>query len=186
MTIMHRLLRLCRADVHGVMDQLEDKRLLLKQYLREMEAELDGKQRQLAAMSARLEHLRTRVRRHTDEMPRLEADLEQALIRERDDIARGLIRRRRSLEATVRHLDAQIVETTREKTHLAELIDHQQLQYETLKSGTDAYCRGPAADVFDKAAAAFPDARTDADAGDEAVELELLQRKDALRKGETP
>ena len=32
MGIMTRIMRLCKADLHGVMDQLEDKELLLKQY----------------------------------------------------------------------------------------------------------------------------------------------------------
>ena len=34
MGIMTRFMRLCKADMHGVIDRLEDKGLLLKQYLR--------------------------------------------------------------------------------------------------------------------------------------------------------
>ena len=33
MSIMTRFVRIFKADIHGVMDQLEDKGLLLKQYL---------------------------------------------------------------------------------------------------------------------------------------------------------
>ena len=44
MGIMSRMLRLWKADLHGVMDQLEDKALVLKQYLREMEVSLKQKQ----------------------------------------------------------------------------------------------------------------------------------------------
>ena len=41
MGLFSRITRLCRSDLHGVMDQLEDKNLLLKQYLREMEEALE-------------------------------------------------------------------------------------------------------------------------------------------------
>ena len=186
MTIMSRLLRLCKADVHGVMDQLEDKRLLLKQYLREMETELDAKTRRTAALDGNLEQVRNQVVRHSDETARIEEDLEQALVRGRDDIARMLIRRRRSIAAAVRQMEAQVAAMEKEKNRLDEVLAHQRLQYETLKSRTEVYWRHGPDDVFDHAAAAFPAARPETDLSDEAVELELLRRKDALNKGETP
>jgi phage shock protein A len=43
-------MRLCKADIHGVMDQLEDKGLLLKQYMRDMEEELGRKEASLRQM----------------------------------------------------------------------------------------------------------------------------------------
>ena len=55
MGIMTRMLRLCKADVHGVMDQLEDKGLLLKQYLREMETSLGHKEQQVNALTQRID-----------------------------------------------------------------------------------------------------------------------------------
>lgn len=186
MTIMSRLLRLCKADVHGVMDQLEDKRLLLKQYLREMETELDAKTRRAAALDESLEQIRNQVVRHSDETARIEEDLQQALARGRDDIARMLIRRRRSIATAVRQIEAQAAAMEKEKNRLEEILAHQRLQYETLKSRTEVCWRHGPDDVFDHAAAAFPAARPATDLSDEAVELELLRRKDALNKGETP
>ena len=43
MKILDRMGLLMRADAHGVMDQLEERSLLLKQHLREAELELDHK-----------------------------------------------------------------------------------------------------------------------------------------------
>jgi len=40
MGIMTRFTRIFKADIHGVMDQIENKELILKQGLREMEASL--------------------------------------------------------------------------------------------------------------------------------------------------
>ena len=44
MGITSRLIRIFKADIHGVMDQFEDKGLLLKQYLRDMEDALSDKE----------------------------------------------------------------------------------------------------------------------------------------------
>ena len=40
MGLLTRALRLCKADLHGVMDQIENRELLLKQHLRDMQAAL--------------------------------------------------------------------------------------------------------------------------------------------------
>jgi len=40
MAILTRIIQLFKADIHGVMDQLEDQGLLLKQHLRDMEESL--------------------------------------------------------------------------------------------------------------------------------------------------
>ena len=48
MGIASRIVKIFKADIHGVMDQLEDPGLLLKQYLREMEEALNQKEAKLA------------------------------------------------------------------------------------------------------------------------------------------
>ena len=44
MGIMTRVVKIFKADIHGVMDQLEDPSLLLKQHLRDMEEALNEKE----------------------------------------------------------------------------------------------------------------------------------------------
>jgi len=50
MGIFTRIIRLCKADMHGVMDQMEDQGLLLKQHLRDMETALNRKEMYLKQM----------------------------------------------------------------------------------------------------------------------------------------
>ena len=52
MGIITRFIRVCKADIHGVMDQLEDKDLLLKQHLRDMEVELSRKEARIRRLVA--------------------------------------------------------------------------------------------------------------------------------------
>jgi phage shock protein A len=49
MGILTRIVRICKADIHGVMDHIEDQGLLLKQHLRDMEKALSEKEAGLKA-----------------------------------------------------------------------------------------------------------------------------------------
>jgi len=186
MGIMTRMLRLCKADVHGVMDQLEDKGLLLKQYLREMETSLGHKEQQANALTQRIGRLTGQIARHAQEMDKLEQDLVLALKKEKDDIARMLIPRRRALETATGHLTDQIAAMTQEKKQLAETLAHQRLQYETLRAKADAFHHQAADRLFETASRHNAGTIYSIDPGDEEIELELLARKEALQKGETP
>lgn len=186
MGIMTRMLRLCKADVHGVMDQLEDKELLPKQYLREMETCLEQKERQVRALTQRHVRLTARIARHAEEMDKLEGDLTLALNKEKDDIARMLIRRRRALETAARHLKEQVETITQEKTQLSETLARQRLQYETLEARAGTYCRQAADQLFETPSHPDGEALFSHNQTDEEIELELLERKEALHKGGTP
>jgi phage shock protein A len=183
MGILTRMLRLCKADVHGVMDQLEDKGLLLKQSLREMENSLDLKERQVSTLDRRLNRLNGQINRHANEMDKLEKDLARALRKEKDDIARMLIRRRRALNTACMHLREQVETITQEKTRLLEILAEQRLQFDTLRAKADDYCRQAGHGLLDGAVYRSTTEWISFEPKDEEVELELLERKEAFQKG---
>ena len=186
MGIMTRMLRLCQADVHGVMDQLEDKGLLLKQYVREMETSLGTKGQQLRGLMARINRLNRQIAFHRQETDKLEQDLTLALKKGKDDIARMLIRKRRALAAASSHLNERVETMSQEKALLSETLAEQRLQYETLKVRADAYDRRADKRLFDNGPQHGLGEWIDVDADEKQIELELLERKDALQKGATP
>ena len=174
------------SDPTTVMDQLEDKGLLLKQYLREMETSLGHKEQEVNALTHRIGRLSSQMARHVEEMEKLERDLTLALKKEKDDIARMLIRRRRALETASIHLNEQVQSMAQEKTQLATTLADQRLQYETLKAKADAYCRRSGDRLFETVARPNAGEWVTIDPKDEEIELELLTRKDALQKGVAP
>ena len=93
MEITTRLVRIFKADIHGVMDQLEDKRLLLKQYLRDMEDALSEKETCLRKVTAARTLAQQESENYGLKMEKLEQDLTVALKKDRDDIARLLIKK---------------------------------------------------------------------------------------------
>jgi phage shock protein A len=191
MAILSRMMRLFKADVHGVMDQLEDKELLLKQYLREMEASLEDKAGRLNRIGQAIRQTDSDLAQREAEVQKLGGDLDLALRKEKDDIARMLIRKRRSLDGSCDQLKHQIEALTQEKDHLSETLARQRLHYDGLKLKVTAFRQQARAAGYDDAIA-FDD--TIAPEGspqpwgaptEEEIELELLQRKEALQEGGT-
>jgi phage shock protein A len=82
------------------MDQLEDRGLVLKQYLRDMEQDLDRKEATLKKIVASRDQAQREHERYTVESEKLEQDLSVAVEKDKDDIARVLIRKLKPLRAT--------------------------------------------------------------------------------------
>jgi phage shock protein A len=183
MGIMTRIVRLWKADLHGVMDQLEDKGLLLRQYLREMEHSLHQKETRCTQLNQECGRIAHDMKLRRKEMEASNQDLELAIVKSKDDIARMLIRKRRSLEAMCTQLQQQLDMVNEEHQHLEALVGQQRLQYEQLKIKAEVHfqqfqARQHVADVpeFD-GPHSFPSLT------EEEIELELLQRKERMNTG---
>jgi phage shock protein A len=97
MAILTRIFQLFKADIHGVMDQIEDQGLLLKQHLRDMQESLVQKETQLKKMGTARDQAQQEFQMGKKETDNLESDLEVAIKKDRDDIARMLIKKLKPL-----------------------------------------------------------------------------------------
>lgn len=183
MAIFSRMLRLFKADVHGVMDQLEDKGLLLKQYLREMETALEEKDARLTATQQSLRQSTIDLARRNDEIEKLEKDLELAVRKDKDDIARMLIRKRRILQSSCEQLSRHIESLTEAQEDMSETLTQQRLQYDQLKLKITAFNRQSKPEGLEAVVAAADAAQGWKAPTEEEIELELLRRKEALQQG---
>ena len=109
MGILNRFVKIFKADIHGVMDQLEDRGLLLRQYLRDMEDALARKESRLGQVTAARDQARQEGARHDREIDKLEQDLAVAIKKDKNDIARMLIKKILPLtnlrESLINHMD---------------------------------------------------------------------------------
>jgi len=186
MGIMSRLYRLCKADAHGVMDQLEDKELLLKQYLREMEESLEQKQARLARTGATIRQVQGDLDLRREELQKLEKDLDLAVGKGKDDIARMLIRKRRTIQGGADLLAQRLQYLTDEKSHLEETLERQRLQHEELKVKVAGFCRQAELHPFETMGPPTGEHPAWKMPTEEEIELELLQRKQSLQTGGAP
>ena len=169
--LFDRIGLLLKADAHGVIESLEERSLLLKQYVREAEIELNQKAARLEAVREDEKRLRETLARIADEMRALDEDVTLALAGGKDDLARFAIRRllpRRNEAAAVR---AQIEQRSAEAESLAERVAAQQAQFDSLRVRVRAELARESC-----AGAPFP-WPGDAAIADEEVELELMRRR---------
>jgi len=186
MGVFSRMFRLCKADLHGVMDQLEDKSLVLKQYLREMEESLKHKEARLEQINGSCRQIRRDLVQRNSEGQKLEQDLDLAVGKEKDEIARMLIRKRRTLQGGCEQLQHQLEVLTEEKEKIAETLAQQRLQYDQLKVKAAAFCRQAEQRRFEEPPAGMDAAFSWPTPSEEEIELELLQRKEKVRQGGAP
>ena len=179
MGIMTRFARLWKADVHGFMDQIEDKGLVLKQHLREMEDELARKDARANRMFGMKQSRERELARAVRETNRIEEDLAAALESDRDDIARFLIRKLKTVEAQKQELENFVEILDGDLEGLCECVRTQRGQYDQLRLQAAAYLHRAEQEAFRQTLSdcAATGAGACTDVSDEDVELELLRRK---------
>ncbi len=185
MGIFNRMVRSCKADIHGVMDQLEDQGLLLRQHLREMETALGRKNVRLKKMTASRQHAQQEFDKYRLECDKLEQDLTVAIEKNRDDIARYLIKKLKPVECHRDELGCHIENLDQEITQLKEYVEKQQLQYEQFKLKAAAYFHKAEQREWDKTITTIIPCGIARELCEEEIELELIQRKEAIRGGVT-
>jgi len=183
MGIMTRFTRLCKADMHGVIDQLEDKGLLLRQVFRDMEEELDRKESRLKQMRASRDQAQREFEKYTQECEKLENDLEVAIEKDKDAIARSLIKKLKPLMCHRDELERHVKTLNQEITHFRECVDEQRLQYEQLQLRSTEYFHKTKREEWEKAVSGITGHDASREPSDEEIDLELLQRKEASKGG---
>ena len=175
--LFDRISTLVKADAHGVVDALEERTLLVRQYLREAELELLQKRARIEALVEEEARLRDELERCQDEVKRLDEDVALALSGEKEDLARFAIRRLLPRRERAGALEAQIAEVEEARSRLAERLEAQEAEFEDLRSQA-------------RARLASRDLRSEGDdplgapgVNEAEVELELLRRRGPAAEG---
>lgn len=171
MALIARLARLLRADLHAVLDRVEEPEVLLRQSLREMEEAL-----------TRDEQTFRRRERDQEQLSKREADLQQALATlgkeldvcfaaEQEDLARSLVRRRLETDRSLQLLLRRRRDLASLNDQLARRLDDQRARYQGLRQQAELFDtqqqREPAEDWTD----------IDVRVRDEDVEVALLRER---------
>jgi phage shock protein A len=173
MRLFDRIATLLKADAHELVESLEERALLLKQYLREAELALDQHRARLDAVREEEKRLAQSIARHAEEIRALDDDVALALGGGKDELARFALRRLIPRRKQLAALEAQRAERSAEAAVLAERVEQQQAQLDALR----VRVRGELA--REAAGAADPSLFGEPPVADEEVELELLRRRGA-------
>jgi len=169
--LFDRIALLLKADAHGVIESLEERSLLLKQYLREAEIELNHKRARLEAVREDEKRLHDALARCSEEIRALDEDIGLALAGGKDELARFAIRRLLPRRQEAAALRTQIEQRGSEAQGLAERLAAQQTELDSLRLRVRA--------ELARARDAEPSApwRCETAVADEEVELELMRRR---------
>ena len=185
MGILSRVIRLCKADLHGVMDQLEDKDLLLKQHLREMQTAMAGRQTRIDQLEDALRNGQRDRAMHVKQLQALEEDLDLAVVRGKDDIARMLIRKLIPMRKRVACMTHRLEEMTGQVDEERDRLGVQRLAYDDIRQRVAAVReRARSADVM-SAMGPIGVHSPQLVPSEEEIEWELMQRKEANGSGKT-
>lgn len=180
MGIMTRVIRIFKADVHGVMDQLEDQELLLKQHLRDMAEALNLKEVKLNKMLVSRKQAQQEYDKYQQQSQSLEQDLAVAIQKNKDEIARMLIRKINPLNNLRDELGNHTRTLDEEISDRQDRLDQQRLQYEQLKNRSIEFLnKTPVSGWQNDLSGIVPDGKL-GELSEEEIELELLKRKETL------
>ncbi len=131
MALINRMARLFTADMHAVLDRMEEPTVLLRQAVREMEAAVATSERHIAALEQARSSMASRRQQLEAAITELTGQLDVCFASGSDELARKLIRRRLHSERYARHLadrldaaDATLAAARGELASHREQLDH--------------------------------------------------------------
>lgn len=177
MGLLNRLNTLVKADAHGVVDAVEDRSLMLRQHVREAEAELHRKQARMAALEAEQKELEQEIPRLEEKISSLEEDISLAMGQEKEELARFAIKRLLPLKRRNQAVRQRLGEARQEQDDLMENLTQQQTEFENLRARVRGYLAqaGSSSELGE----VFADPIVE----EEEIELELLRRRRQGKKG---
>ena len=155
MALISRVSRLLRADLHAVLDHLEEPDVLLRQAVREMEEALasDGARRK--RLRHEHEHLTRRQHDLQQALANIDGELDVCFEAEEHDLARSLCRRKLETEQILETVSRRRATMTRELEALEERCREQQLRFESMRQKAELFAT-ETADVDDDGALHSP------------------------------
>jgi phage shock protein A len=168
MSIFNRIKTNVRADAHGLIDALEDRRLLLKQCVRDAEAELVRKRAKLQLLEQDLRQLERDEKATVSELSSFELDARTALAAGNDELSRYALKAVLVRKARQRRQLERREELSRARGELTRTLAEQSERYDSLKERVNAELLAGSGEE----PCAYAELVTD-----EQVELELMRRK---------
>lgn len=172
MALINRMSRLLTADVHAVLDRIEEPDVLLKHAVREMEEELARGEHRVRTLEHEHEALGERQRKAEAVVEDLGEQLDVCFENDNEELARKIIKRRLETERLVRHVAERRGALAKELAALSAAVDEQRVELDLMRQKAELLT----------ASATGDDARNgDYAVGDAEVEVALLRERQKRR-----
>lgn len=183
MTLIARITRLFKADLHGILDGLEEPEEVVKQAIRDMEEDIALHERHLAELHTSLQRLETEAQDIAAARQEIEHHIDTCFAVAHEPLAKNLIRQRLEIARRARGLARAQEETRRQSDELTTKIAAYKVQLAAVVQKLKSYEETRASHRW----AASPCAPLQGGSviTDDEVEVAFLEEK-RRRSGTTP
>ena len=139
MALISRVSRLLRADMHAVLDHLEEPDVLLRQAVREMEEALASDAVRLKRLCQEHEHLARREQELQQAIDNIDDELDVCFEAAEHDLARSLCRRKLEIRQLLETVTRRCESMSREHDALEERCHEQQIRFESMRQKAELF-----------------------------------------------
>jgi phage shock protein A len=168
MALITRISRLFTADVHAVLDRIEEPEVVLKQAVREMAEEVARGEQRLRWLATEGQQLNQRIDDASEEIASLDGELDLCFEAGEEDLARSLVKRKLVAEQHLTQAAHQLDAVDRDHEALTAQLQEQR------QNLTDTQQK---AELFTDKPANGPVTVTDAGVSQDAVDVAFLKEK---------
>ena len=194
MAIVNRIQRLFRADVHAVLDIIEEPEAILKQAIREMQEALDRKRARLARNQNKLRTLKASEAYLKEEIGKIHQDLELCLKEGSEEVVRKTVGRKLGFQKSLTVIQQKVSTWETLCEQQIQEIDLQQSQLESIIGKAKMFVHTARQDLpfsvaesilaaADQSAAPSYPGTMPAHVSEEEIELEWIRLRESFREG---
>jgi phage shock protein A len=173
MPLINRMSRLFTADVHAVLDRIEEPDVLLKHAIREMDEELARSEQRVRQLEHEREALADRQSKVQAALTELSSQLDVCFANGNDELARKVVKRKLETEKLGQHVAERVAAVAKELAARRALVDEQRERLDVLRQKAELLAATPSgADDW---------GRTGFAVGADEVEVALLREHQARK-----
>jgi phage shock protein A len=139
MTLITRITRLFKADLHGILDSLEEPEEVIKQAIRDMEEDIATQEHRLEELRVVLQQLKREAQETAVAIQEIEAQIDICFAAENESLARILIRKRLEMARHAKGIARAQEETQAQSDELATRIATHKAQLASVVQKLRAY-----------------------------------------------
>ncbi len=144
MALITRMTRLFRADLHAVLDHIEEPDILLRQALREMEASFTGSEQQLKLLKHEAVQLKNRTQNFEQALQEMDDELDICFFSQQDDLARALVKRKLESKRHLKQTAEKLTTSRQNCSTLEQKLNEQRAQLENMHQKVELLNDDPA------------------------------------------
>jgi phage shock protein A len=176
MALITRFSRLFRADLHAVLDRIEEPDVILRQAVREMEEEIAADEQRHKLLAHEHKQLVTRQSDLQQSISRAQDELAVCLDADNDDLARSLLKRKLEAERLLQFIARQQQALSQRVTELTTRLQQNRARLTAMQQKLELLVSEDRRYAGDESVAA-----PDFSVRDEDVEVALLREKQKRR-----